>query len=62
MGNSNQPGRTRVKIIMYSKTCRKLPPPKIDKINALKTYGILMKVESVEECSLGVFCNTPGLN
>ena len=31
---------------------------KTDKIKVLKTYGSLMKVESIAECSLGAFCNT----
>ena len=31
---------------------------KIDKTKVLKTNGSLMKVESIAECSLGVFCNT----
>ena len=31
---------------------------KIDKTNALKTNGSLMKVKSIAECSLGAFCNT----
>ena len=31
---------------------------KIDKTKVLKTDGSLMKVESIAECSLGVFCNT----
>ena len=31
---------------------------KIDKTKVLKTNVSLMKVESIEECSLGAFCNT----
>ena len=31
---------------------------KIDKTKVLKTNGSLMKVKSIEECSLGAFCNT----
>ena len=31
---------------------------KLDKTKVLKTNGSLMKVESIAECSLGVFCNT----
>ena len=31
---------------------------KTDKSNVLKTYGSLMNVESIAECSLGAFCNT----
>ena len=31
---------------------------KIDKIKVLKTNSSLMKVKSIAECSLGVFCNT----
>ena len=42
---------------LYSKTCLKRPL-KIDRVNALKTNGILMKVESNAEYSLGAFCNT----
>ena len=30
---------------------------KIDKTKVLETNGSLMKVESIEECSLGAFCN-----
>ena len=30
----------------------------IDKTKVLKTNGSLMQVESIEECSLGAFCNT----
>ena len=30
----------------------------IDKTKVLKTNGILMKVESIAECSFGAFCNT----
>ena len=29
-----------------------------DKTKVLKTYGSLMKVESIAECSLGALCNT----
>ena len=32
--------------------------PKIDKTKVLETNGILMKVESIAECSLGAFCST----
>ena len=31
---------------------------KIDKTKVLKTNGSLMKVESIAECSPGIFCNT----
>ena len=31
---------------------------KIDKTKVLKTNGSLMKVKSIAECSLRVFCNT----
>ena len=31
---------------------------KKDKTQVLKTNGSLVKVESIEECSLGAFCNT----
>ena len=31
---------------------------KRDKTKVLKTSGSLMKVESIAECSTGVFCNT----
>ena len=41
----------------YSKTGLKWPLEKIDKTNVLKTNGSLMKVKSIAECSLGVFCN-----
>ena len=29
----------------------------MDKTKVLKTYGSLMQVESIAECSLGAFCN-----
>ena len=32
--------------------------PKIDKTNILKANCMLMKVESIAECSLGALCNT----
>ena len=43
--------------LYYSKTCLKRSL-KTDKTKVLKTIGSLMKVESIAECSLGVFCNT----
>ena len=42
---------------VYSKTCVKRPL-KNRHTNILSTNGILMKVISVAECSLGAFCNT----
>ena len=33
-------------------------PLKIDITKIFMTNGSLMKVESIAECSLGVFCNT----
>ena len=35
---------------------------KIDKTNLLKANGSLMKVKSIAECFLRVFCNTFGLH
>ena len=35
---------------------------KIDKTKVLNTYGSLMKVESIAECSLGAFCNTSDMH
>ena len=43
--------------MQYSKTCVN-GHSQIDKIKILMTNGILMKVESIAECSLGAFCNT----
>ena len=31
---------------------------KLDKIKVLKTFGSLVKVKSITECSHGAFCNT----
>ena len=36
--------------------------PKIDKTKVLKTYGSLMKVAGIAECSLGAFSNTSDLH
>ena len=35
---------------------------KIDKTKVLKTYGSLMKVAGIAECSLGAFSNTSDLH
>ena len=51
--------RLRFPLFLYSKACLKRPlKNRQNKINVLKTNGILMKVESIAECSLGAFCNT----
>ena len=51
---------TKLKVhvdIQYSKICLKQPLKK-DKTRLLITFGSLMKVKRIAECSLGAFCKT----
>ena len=50
MGPSNEAAYTTLDFWKYIKTCLKRPLI-IDETNVLKTYGSLMNVESIAECS-----------